>query len=82
MKQIAYSKASVKTLRKMPRNTSELIRSKIAAYAEDPASHANNVKALTGYDEIRLRVGDWRVIMNDAGEVIQIIKIVPRGSAY
>jgi len=37
--------------------------SKIEAYAEDPVSQANNVKALKDYGAIRLRVGDWRVIM-------------------
>ena len=42
----------------MPRNVADLIRSKIAAYAEDPASQANNVKALKGREGIRLRVGD------------------------
>ncbi len=82
MKRIAFSKAAAKTLSKMPSNTAKRIRSKIDAYAADPASQANNVKALQGYDEIRLRVGDWRVIMNDRGEVIQVIKVAPRGGAY
>ncbi|MEM6727806.1 MAG: type II toxin-antitoxin system RelE/ParE family toxin [Pseudomonadota bacterium] len=82
MKKVFFSKAAAKALSKMPANTARRIRRKIDAYAEDPASQAANLRALTGYDEIRLRVGDWRVIMNDRGEVIQIIKIAPRGQAY
>lgn len=65
----------------MPRNTADRILAKIKAYAENPASLANNVKALKGQDAIRLRVGEWRIIMVD-GTVLDVIKIAPRGSAY
>ena len=65
----------------MPANIAKRIVGKIRAYAKNPASQANNVKALRGTDAIRLRVGDWRVIMID-GDVIDVIKIASRGSAY
>ncbi|PYE80794.1 type II toxin-antitoxin system RelE family toxin [Pseudoroseicyclus aestuarii] len=81
MKQITFTGAARKTLRRMPANTAQRIIVKIEAYATDPAAQANNVKALQGQDAIRLRVGDWRVIMID-GTVIEIIKIAPRGGAY
>lgn len=82
MKQITYSKAAIKTLKKMPANTAKRIQSKVLAYAADPASQANNVKALQGYDGvIRLRVGDWRVLMED-GNVVLVVRIAPRGGAY
>jgi len=54
---------------------------KIEAYATDPTSQANNVKALQGRDGIRLRVGDWRVIMRD-DEVLDVLDIGPRGGIY
>ena len=54
---------------------------KVDQYAADPASQANNVKALQGREGIRLRVGDWRVIMRD-GEVLAVLEIGPRGSIY
>lgn len=82
MKQVAYTKAARKTLSRMPANTSALIRSKIEAYAADPASQANNVKALKGREGIRLRVGDWRVIMDDQGNVLAVLEIGPRGGIY
>lgn len=81
-KEIAYSKSSLKTLRRMPVNESVRIRSKIEQYADDPESLANNFKKLSGSDYGRLRVGDWRIIMNEQGNVLDIIKIAPRGSAY
>jgi mRNA interferase RelE/StbE len=83
MKKIAYSRDALKTLSRMPSNTASLIRSKIEQYAAEPASLANNVKALKGNPGVfRLRVGDWRIVFSETGEVISIIKVAPRGSAY
>lgn len=83
MKQVSYTRAAIRALRRMPANTATLIRSKIDAYAVDPASQANNnVKALKGRAGIRLRIGDWRVIMDDQGYVLAILDIGPRGGIY
>lgn len=82
MKQISYTRAALRALQRMPANTAALIRAKIAAYAEDPASQANNVKPLKGRTGIRLRVGDWRVIMDDQGNVLAVLEIGPRGGVY
>ncbi len=81
MKPISYTRAAIKALQRMPANTSARIVGKIEAYAVDPASQANNVKALKGRDGIRLRVGDWRVIMED-GVVLAVLEIGPRGGVY
>jgi mRNA interferase RelE/StbE len=82
MKQISCTKAAIRALRRMPANTATLIRSKIEAYATDPASQGNNVRALKGREGIRLRVGDWRVIMDDQGNVLAVLDIGPRGSVH
>jgi mRNA interferase RelE/StbE len=82
MKSISYSKVAIRSLRRIPRNVADLIRFKIEAYAEDPASQANNVRVLKGREGIRLRVGDWRVIMDDQGNVLAILDIGPRGGIY
>jgi mRNA interferase RelE/StbE len=82
MKQISYTKAAIKVLRRMPANTAKLIHTKIEAYATDPASQANNVKSLKGREGIRLRVGDLRVIMDDQGNVLAVLEIDPRGGIY
>lgn len=82
MKPVTYTRAALKTLRKMPADVAERIIAKIEQYAANPASQANNVTALKGREGIRLRVGDWRVIMNDNGVVLAVLDIGPRGSIY
>ena len=81
MKQITYQPAAQKALRKMPKNTAKRIISKITSYAENPEAQANNVIKLQGREGIRLRVGDWRVIMQD-GVVLDVLAIGPRGGIY
>ena len=67
---------------RMPRNWANRIRDKIVAYAEDPSSQANNVKPLKGLEGvIRLRVGDWHILMRD-DVVLLILEVKSRGSAY
>lgn len=82
MKPVTYTRAALKALHKMPADVAERIIGKIEQYAADPASQANNVTALKGREGIRLRVGDWRVIMNDDGVVLAVLDIGPRGSIY
>ncbi|KRA84587.1 hypothetical protein ASD76_03360 [Altererythrobacter sp. Root672] len=82
MRQISYSRSAIRVLRRMPSNVAVLIRSKIEQYAENPVSQANNVRALKGRRGVRLRVGDWRVIMDDDGNVLAVLEIGPRGSVY
>lgn len=43
---------------------------------------AINVKALKGSPFIRLRVGDWRVVMDDRRRVLSVLKVGPRGGVY
>ena len=82
MRAISYTRQALKALRRMPADTAQRIIAKIEQYAEEPESQANNVKALKGREGIRLRVGDWRVIMSDDGVVLAVLEIGPRGSVY
>ena len=83
MKRIAYSKAALKALGRMPANVSAMIRSKVEQYAGDPTAQSRNVSRLKNMDGVyRLRVGDWRVLFTEDGEIIAVIKVAPRGSAY
>ena len=81
MKEVVYHPKALKSLARMPRNTSDRIQSKVRAYASDPRSQANNIKAMADGILIRLRVGDWRVIMQDH-DVLDVFEIGPRGSIY
>lgn len=82
MKPVTYTRAALEVLRKMPADVAERIIGKIEQYAADPASQANNVTALKGREGVRLRIGDWRVILNDDGVVLAVLDIGPRGSIY
>ncbi|RDJ21795.1 type II toxin-antitoxin system RelE/ParE family toxin [Bosea caraganae] len=83
MKRITYSRDAIKTLQRIPANIAATIRAKVEQYAAEPSSLANNVKALKGEPGYyRLRVGDWRVVFSEDGQVILIVRVAPRGSAY
>ena len=82
MRAISYTRQALKALRRMPADTAQPIVAKIEQYAKEPETQANNVTALKGREGIRLRVGDWRVIMNDDGVVLAVLEIGPRGSVY
>jgi mRNA interferase RelE/StbE len=79
---IRYSPHARKALRKH-RGDAERIIAKVAAYATDPGSLANNVKRLKGQPAIlRLRVGDYRVLFVEDEDGILVLDIGPRGSIY
>jgi mRNA interferase RelE/StbE len=77
VKSVAYSKSALKVLGRMPAKLAKQISGKV-----EPRSQANNVKALVGSPYIRLRVGDWRVIMDDKGNVLAVLEIGARGDIY
>lgn len=79
---ITFTKAALKALARMPLNTAMLIRAKIDQFARDPQSLANNVTALKGSTFVRLRVGDWRVIIDADTLTVLVVDIGPRGGIY
>jgi mRNA interferase RelE/StbE len=81
MKRLVILPAAAKALRRH-RAEAERILAKIEAYAADPASQANNVKALKGSTALRLRVGDFRVVFEESDAEIIVTRIGPRGSIY
>lgn len=84
MKEIAYTTQALRALARMPRNIATRIQVKIEQFAADPASLANNVKALAGEASgtFRLRVGDYRVIFSDRGVVLFVLKVGHRRDIY
>ncbi|MCA1972091.1 MAG: type II toxin-antitoxin system RelE/ParE family toxin [Caenispirillum sp.] len=83
--QVRYTIQAAKELKKIG-PARDLIRSKILQYAADPGSLANNVKALKGADEFRLRVGDYRVLFALLGDgtitIMEVKAIRHRREAY
>jgi mRNA interferase RelE/StbE len=83
MGRVLFSRDAIRALQRMPINSAELIRSKIAQLSAAPDSLGNNVKALKGHRKhYRLRVGDWRIVFRQDGDVLHVLEIGPRGSIY
>lgn len=82
MKQVVLYRAALRTLLRIPKNEAVRIREKISQYAVDPKSLKANVKKLQGREGYRLRVGNWRVIFDENGDVLDIFDIDSRGSIY
>ncbi|MGB3502207.1 MAG: type II toxin-antitoxin system RelE/ParE family toxin [Mesorhizobium sp.] len=80
MKRVTYSREALKTLRRIPANEATRILAKINQYARDPASLAQNVVKLQGRDGYRLRIGNWRVIFDEDGTVIDVIDVIDVGA--
>ena len=64
------------------RNMAKRIREKLAVYAENPDSLANQVTELRGEPIKRLRVGSFRVLFQENLNEIIVTDIGPRGSIY
>ena len=80
--EVTYRKKALKVLRRLPANQSKKIEDKIKEYTTNPKSQADNVTNLRGCDGYRLRVGDWRVILNKNGEILDVLDVGPRGGIY
>jgi mRNA interferase RelE/StbE len=81
MKRIILLAPAVAAMRKH-RKMAERIGSKLTAYAESPASVANQVTELRGLPFKRLRVGDFRILFEETETEIIVSDIGPRGSIY
>jgi mRNA interferase RelE/StbE len=77
-----YSKSSLKFLATLVKKERLTIIAKIDDYAQNPDTHKNNVKKLRGILGYRLRIGDYRVIFDNKGDVLYIINIGLRGNIY
>ncbi|MCO5139375.1 MULTISPECIES: type II toxin-antitoxin system RelE/ParE family toxin [unclassified Shinella] len=82
MKQVVFHAPALRTLARIPRNEADKIRRKIYQYAADPAAQKANVKKLQGRAGFRLRVGNWRVIFDANGDVLDVLEVDSRGSIY
>ncbi|NVK32581.1 MAG: type II toxin-antitoxin system RelE/ParE family toxin [Gammaproteobacteria bacterium] len=81
MKDIQYSKQAAKKLARMPKNTARRILDTVEAYAGGDTDGLD-VKVLKGSIYSRIRVADWRIIIDDKGTVLFVIKVAARGDVY
>ena len=82
MKTISYTAQADRALAKMPQRHAEAVEAKIEQYARDPESLSGKVKSLQGTDSLRLRVGNYRVILNEELVVLNVLDIGHRKAIY
>lgn len=78
---IKYSKASLKFMSKLDKNSVNRIRSAIDGLTHNPPE--GDIKTMKGYNDNRkrLKVGSWRVIYKyDCGQNIEILFIIDIGN--
>lgn len=75
---IKYSKQSIKFLAKQDIPTKKRI---VTAINRLPSGYGD-IKKLRGQDGYRLRVGDFRIIFDESGNILYIEKIESRGQVY
>ena len=83
--QIEWGTRAIRDMRRLASQDCERIIAKVEQYAENPASLARQVIALTGSDYRRLRVGHYRVIFaTQHGEVstLIVLRVRHRREAY
>ena len=70
-------------LRRLDRQVMHRVLTALDRVVDDP-DRATAVRRLSGRPELRLRVGDWRVLFvrDDRQRAIQVLRVLPRGRAY
>jgi mRNA interferase RelE/StbE len=83
MARLVIDKAASKDLLGLPRRDRDRIEQRIEAYAADPASRFHDIAKIVGADTLfRLRVGDWRVILNFDNDTVSVLRVRHRREAY
>ncbi|WP_428413062.1 type II toxin-antitoxin system RelE family toxin [Pararhizobium sp.] len=78
MKKIAYSKTAAKYLLRSPK--AKAIRAAIQAFAAGEPVNAKAMKGTKGL--IRIRIGNFRAIVEQDDETVTVLAIGPRGDVY
>ena len=73
---------ALKDLRRLDRSTLERIRAALDRLVVDP--EVGDIKKLQGRPELRLRVGDWRILFTrlEPEQVVNVLRVLPRGEVY
>ena len=81
-RRIVVTGRAERDLRQLATRDQERVRQAIDGLQQRPP--IGDIRKLQGTDEWRLRVGDLRVRFElaDGGQVIRILRVLPRGRAY
>ncbi|MFI5009371.1 MAG: type II toxin-antitoxin system RelE/ParE family toxin [Solirubrobacterales bacterium] len=79
---VRFARAAEKDVNRLDPQVRRRVVTAIRRLAEDPDK--GSLSRLTGRPESRLRIGDWRVILETDHEARQvfIVRVLPRGRVY
>ena len=80
---LVYSRRAEKDVARLDPPVRRRVLNALGQFAGHPGS-VSGLRRLSGRPESRLRVGDWRVILDVVAErrEIYVLRVLPRGRAY
>lgn len=86
MYELYYSATFLQRFRKLPQEFQVKIRSALTELQKDPFNRRPGlpIRRLTGFDrkKWRVRVGDYRIVYQVEGNIINVAEVFPRGRGY
>ena len=80
MKRIVWTEPAKGDVRSLDRHTAMRVLGTLHRFAE---SGEGDVKALAGRDELRLRIGDYRLFfITPSADTIEVVRVLHRREAY
>lgn len=79
---LEFERRAERDLRRLDPPVKQRVLTAVAHLADDPG--AADLRSLSGRSESRLRVGDWRVLLELEPDTrtIVVLRVLPRGRAY
>ena len=79
---IAFTRRADKDMERLDRPVRQRVARALETLAGD--AHSGKLRKLTGRSESRLRVGDWRVLVeiDEKSRTVEVQRVLPRGHAY
>ena len=79
-----YTPTAIRELRRIPTNIARRIMERIEQVAAVLHAADNNLSKLKGRPEMRLRVGNWRILftIEETARALTVLHVAPRGSVY
>lgn len=80
--QIAFAPPAARQFARIDPVWRARIKQRLLDVATDTASHSGSIKMLKGDKQLRLRVGDYRVLYTADGIVLTVEQVGHRGDIY
>lgn len=80
--EVQFTNAARKDLKRLDRQVALCILKKLDQYAQDQDAFGNTVTALVGRNDLRLCIGNYRVLFFFEDDIVVVTRIGHRRDAY